>query len=254
MASVSAYFTHGEKVSSPVVLENATGDVELDVTMAREIISSDRFTKEVREEERWRILCVQSVPTLIVNGRHVVQGGQSPAACAEILQRIAIKAWPANKPASSTDKKSGAFPADIDAPRAIDQTPALRAISNKDLMTDHQAVFDLVDKYLRCIYEGNTEGLRGVFHPDARIEDVVTGTYRSRSADEYIRAVGSRQSPSAGGEAFTMVPISIQVQGDMAAITADLRFLGNHFINVLSALRCDGRWLITHKLFGTPGM
>ena len=121
-------------------------------------------------------------------------------------------------------------------------------------MNDHQAIFDLVETYLRCIYEGNTEGLHEVFHPNARIEDVVMGTYRSRSADEYIRAVGSRQSPSAAGEAFAMVPVSIEVHGDMAAMTADLRFLGNHYINLLSALRCDGRWLITHKLFGTPGL
>jgi hypothetical protein len=36
----------------------------------------------------------------------------------------------------------------------------------------------------------------------------------------------------------------------MATVTAELHFLGNHFYNVLSLLRCDGRWLIMHKLFG----
>jgi hypothetical protein len=120
-------------------------------------------------------------------------------------------------------------------------------------MSDHQAVLDLTHKYLRSIYEGNTQELREVFHPGARVDDMVTGTFRSRSAEEYIRAVASRQSPSAAGESFTMAPLTVGVLGDMATVTAELRFLGNHFYNVLSLLRCDGGWRITHKLFGTPG-
>jgi hypothetical protein len=89
-----------------------------------------------------------------------------------------------------------------------------------------------------------------VFHPTARVEDLVTGTFRSRSVDQYIQAVASRQSPSASGEPFTMELLAIDVLGGMA--TAELRFLGNHFHNVLSLLRCDDGWFITHKLFGTP--
>ena len=119
-------------------------------------------------------------------------------------------------------------------------------------MSEHQAVLDLAQKYLRSIYEGNPQGLREVCHPNARVEDMVTGTFRSRSADEYIQAVASRQSPSAAGEPFTMAPLAIDVLGGMATVTAELRFLGNHFYNVLSLLRCDDRWLITHKLFGNP--
>jgi hypothetical protein len=120
-------------------------------------------------------------------------------------------------------------------------------------MNDHQAVLDLVNKYLRSVYEGNTQGLSEVFHPIARVEDMVTGTLRTRSADQYIEAVASRQSPSAAGEPFTMTPLAIDVLGDMATVTAELRFLGNHFYNVLSLLRCDGHWLIMHKLFGSAG-
>jgi Putative lumazine-binding len=117
-------------------------------------------------------------------------------------------------------------------------------------MNDDQAVLELVSKYLRSVYEGNTQGLHEVFHPNARVEDMVSGTLRSRSVDDYIEAVASRQSPSAVGEPFTMSPRAIEVLGDMATVTAELHFLGNHFYNVLSLLRCDGRWLIMHKLFG----
>jgi len=53
-------------------------------------------------------------------------------------------------------------------------------------MNDHQAVLDLAQAYLRGIHEGDTASLREVFHPGARVEDAVNGTFRSRSAEEYI--------------------------------------------------------------------
>jgi hypothetical protein len=118
-------------------------------------------------------------------------------------------------------------------------------------MNDHQPVLELVNKYLRSVYEGDTQALREVFHPNARVEDMVTGTFRSRPVEQYIEAVGSRQSPSVAGEPFTMTPLTIEVLGDMATVTAELHFLGNHYYNALSLLRCDGRWLIMHKLFGS---
>ncbi|UGB45459.1 nuclear transport factor 2 family protein [Frateuria edaphi] len=119
-------------------------------------------------------------------------------------------------------------------------------------MNGHQAVLALVEQYLRAIYEGDVAQLRAVFHPDARVQDTVTGVFRSRSAGEYIQGVASRQSPAAAGEPFTMSPLSIEVLADMAVVTAELRFLGNDYINVLSLLRIDGRWLIVHKAFGPP--
>jgi hypothetical protein len=85
------------------------------------------------------------------------------------------------------------------------------------------------------------------------VEDRITGSFRSRSAAEYIQAVASRQSPLVAGEPFTMAPMTIQVLGDTAVATAELRFLGNHYFNVLSLLRGDDGWRIAHKLFGSAG-
>jgi hypothetical protein len=120
-------------------------------------------------------------------------------------------------------------------------------------MSDHQALLELTNTYLRGIYEGDTRSLRSVFHPSARIEDVTTGRFRSRDVDQYLQAVASRVSPREAGEPLWMAPRSIEVVGGMAMVTAELRFLGNHFINLLSLLRCDGQWLITHKQFGPAG-
>jgi len=116
-------------------------------------------------------------------------------------------------------------------------------------MSSHQAVLDLTHAYLRAVYEGDVAALKEVFHEGARVEDTATGAFRSRSAAEYIQAVGSRQSPKAAGEAFTMAPLSIEVHGDSASVTADLRFLGNHYVNILAMAIVEGRWRIVHKLF-----
>lgn len=119
-------------------------------------------------------------------------------------------------------------------------------------MNSHRDVLDVAQKYLRGIYIGGSATLHEVFRESARVEDMVTGAFRSRSAAEYIATVASRQSPFAGGEEFAMAPTSITVLGDMAVVTADLRFLGNNYFNVLSFLRDNGRWGIAHKLFGSP--
>jgi hypothetical protein len=118
-------------------------------------------------------------------------------------------------------------------------------------MSEHQAVLDLVQRYLFGIYEGDVDDLRKVFHADARIEDTAAGSFRSRDVGQYLKAVASRQSPYASGEPFRMAPVSIGVWGGMATVTADLRFLGNHYVNVLSLVRCGGQWFIAHKLFGS---
>lgn len=91
-ALVAAYFTNGEDVSSHAVLERLAGDVGLDTTTAREILSSDRFAKEVRtQEEHSRHMGIQSVPTLVINGKYVIQGSQSPDTYADLLKKIAIE-------------------------------------------------------------------------------------------------------------------------------------------------------------------
>jgi hypothetical protein len=119
-------------------------------------------------------------------------------------------------------------------------------------MNHHQAILELANQYLHGIYEGNTQALHAAFLPGARVEDVVTGSFRSRTVDQYVDAVGSRRSPRAAGESFNMSVQSIHVLGDMATVTAELHFLGNHYYNVLSLLRCDDQWRIAHKLFGPP--
>ncbi len=86
----TAYFTEGRAPEDHDVLVDCAGDVGLDADAARALLSSDRFAAEVRaEEDRWRREGISSVPTIIIDNRYVISGGQPPDAFARAIGKIA---------------------------------------------------------------------------------------------------------------------------------------------------------------------
>jgi predicted DsbA family dithiol-disulfide isomerase len=78
-ALMTAYFTELKNLGDPGILVAAVEQVGLDGAEARAILASDRYADEVRAEEAvWRERGVRSVPTVIVNDRHVIGGANPP--------------------------------------------------------------------------------------------------------------------------------------------------------------------------------
>ncbi len=89
-ALFDAYFTRGLDPSDADVLVVAAGQAGLDTDRAREIVEGDAYAEEVRADERhWQTEGISSVPTVIVNDRYVISGGQPPAAFERAIRRIA---------------------------------------------------------------------------------------------------------------------------------------------------------------------
>ena len=89
-ALLRAYFTDGEDVSAHDTLVRLAVEAGLDGTRAREILSSDTYVDEVRAQEDFYLSHgIQSVPAIIVNGRHLISGGQPPEAFEQALRQIA---------------------------------------------------------------------------------------------------------------------------------------------------------------------
>ncbi|HWU75424.1 MAG TPA: DsbA family oxidoreductase [Rhodanobacter sp.] len=85
-----AYFTDGEDVSSTDTLVRLVDEAGLDGEHAREILASDSYADEVRAQEQFYLSRgIQSVPATIINGRHLVAGGQPPEAFEQALRQIA---------------------------------------------------------------------------------------------------------------------------------------------------------------------
>jgi len=89
-ALFKAYFTEGLNPGDHALLERLAAEVGLDAARAREILAGDEYAAEVRERERfYQQHGIQSVPSVIVNDRHLIQGGQPPEVFEQALRQIA---------------------------------------------------------------------------------------------------------------------------------------------------------------------
>ena len=88
-----AYFTDGEDVASHEVLQRLAGEAGLDVDEARHVLESGAHAEEVRVQERFfQERGIHSVPATIVNGTHLIPGGQPPEVFERVLREIAQSA------------------------------------------------------------------------------------------------------------------------------------------------------------------
>jgi predicted DsbA family dithiol-disulfide isomerase len=89
-ALFTAYFTEGRDPSNHEVLVSVAGNVGLDEARARQILASDEFAREVREREKFYTgLGISAVPSVIINDRHLIQGGQPPEVFEQALRQLA---------------------------------------------------------------------------------------------------------------------------------------------------------------------
>jgi predicted DsbA family dithiol-disulfide isomerase len=89
-ALLKAYHTLGENPGSHEVLLRLAGEVGLDVARARAVLESGEFGPEVRARiGHWQQLGIHAVPSVVIDGRYLIQGGQPPDAFERALREIA---------------------------------------------------------------------------------------------------------------------------------------------------------------------
>jgi predicted DsbA family dithiol-disulfide isomerase len=92
-ALFEAYFTDGEDPSDHDVLVRRAAAVGLDAQRAREVLSSDAHADDVRERERFfQGHGIHAVPAVIINDRHLIQGGQPVEVFERALRQLAAEA------------------------------------------------------------------------------------------------------------------------------------------------------------------
>jgi predicted DsbA family dithiol-disulfide isomerase len=90
-ALFAAYFGEGANVSDHAVLAQIAGHVGLDLQGARELLESDRFASDVRaREEFYRGQGINGVPAIIINDRHLIEGGQPVAVFEKVLRQLGL--------------------------------------------------------------------------------------------------------------------------------------------------------------------
>ena len=89
-ALLRAYHEHNQRVDQAEVLLDVVAEAGLDVARAGQILASDAFATDVRAaERRWQEAGIHSVPSIIINGRYAISGGQLPAVFEQALRKVA---------------------------------------------------------------------------------------------------------------------------------------------------------------------
>jgi len=92
-ALLKAYFTDGQSPENHEVLAQVAAEAGLDAARAREILAGDEFAAQVREREKfYQDHGIHAVPAVIINDRHLIQGGQPPEVFEQALRQIAAGA------------------------------------------------------------------------------------------------------------------------------------------------------------------
>lgn len=92
-ALLKAYHGDGRNPGAHDVLLELAEAVGLDAAAAREVLESNRYADEVRQAESfWQQAGIHSVPSIVINDRHLISGGQPPEVFERALRKIAAEA------------------------------------------------------------------------------------------------------------------------------------------------------------------
>jgi predicted DsbA family dithiol-disulfide isomerase len=88
-ALFSAYFTDGADPSDHATLTRIAAQAGLDAVRAQALLASDRYGAEVRAREQfYGSQGINGVPAVIVNDRHLIEGGQPVTVFERVLRQL----------------------------------------------------------------------------------------------------------------------------------------------------------------------
>lgn len=102
-----AHFTEGKNIDDKETLAQTGMAIGLDGNEIREMLASDAFAKEVKQDEMHaQSIGVRGVPFFVLNDKYAVSGAQSPDTFLEVLNQTWIEFEEENKPLIVTEGES----------------------------------------------------------------------------------------------------------------------------------------------------
>jgi predicted DsbA family dithiol-disulfide isomerase len=87
-----AYFTENLNIADYDILVGKAESVGLDGAQAREVLESGRYRAEVKAaEQKWIGAGINSVPSVVINQKYLIAGGQTAAVFEASLRQIAAE-------------------------------------------------------------------------------------------------------------------------------------------------------------------
>lgn len=91
-ALLQAYHGEGRNPGAADVLVELAGAVGLDAAAAKQVLDSGAYADEVRAAETfWQRAGINSVPAVVIDGKHLIQGGQPAEVFERALRQIAAQ-------------------------------------------------------------------------------------------------------------------------------------------------------------------
>ncbi len=107
-----------------------------------------------------------------------------------------------------------------------------------------------IELYFESMYESSPEKVRKVFHGSAKITGYMQEKLIEHSVSSFADFVGS-QTPSAKekNEKKFLEILSIEIAGSTAVARVRDGYLGMTFLDTLSFIKVEDKWVIYNKLF-----
>jgi hypothetical protein len=118
------------------------------------------------------------------------------------------------------------------------------------LVSERAAIESTIQLYFDSMHESSKDMVNVAFHPNAKITGIFGGDFLEMSRDDFGDLVASQQpSPKENGETQRVEILSVEVAGITAGARVRDDYLGFTFLDTLSFVKTDDRWVIYNKLF-----
>lgn len=107
------------------------------------------------------------------------------------------------------------------------------------------SVMTLVRDYFDGLHYGEVSKLRAIFHTDAFLK----APGLRRSLDQWLDAVASRPVPDQQGRPYDFKLLSIEIIKDQAMVKLECPLFDHFYVDFLSLLKENGRWLVVNKMY-----
>lgn len=121
---------------------------------------------------------------------------------------------------------------------------------NPDMQAVFQEVADALQLYFDGLYEGDTQKLRRVFAPGAKLFSGTGGDFVELGLDEYMELVEGRPAPASKGQLRFDRIESMDIAGDSAVVVkVECAVPPKYFTDILTMVKREGRWRIVNKAY-----
>lgn len=118
------------------------------------------------------------------------------------------------------------------------------------LHVDREAITQVIRDYLEGLYQCDTELLASVFHPQALYATAVGAEPLILGMDAYLPMVAKRDPPARTQAARHERILEMDIAGpETAFVKLACRFFQKDYVDYLTLIRLDRRWMIISKVF-----